>query len=83
MPISRVSAAWDVYVFGIPLLALLFFGFFKLDEVFAGKKGGRTVVKRRPPPPMKHSAPELRLYEAAMLSDPDGRKWDEGRVRKG
>jgi hypothetical protein len=32
------SSAWDTSLLAIPFLALLFFGFFRLDEVFASRK---------------------------------------------
>jgi hypothetical protein len=81
MLISKASAAWDVYAFGIPLLGLLFFGFFKLDEVFTGRKPRKPTLKK-PPPPVERSASQMRNYELAMQSDPDGRKWDDRRTTK-
>jgi hypothetical protein len=80
MLISKASAGWDVYAFGIPLLGLLFFGFFKLDEVFTGRRPGKPTIKR--PPPAERNPAQMRNYEIAMQSDPDGRSWDKGRTSK-
>jgi hypothetical protein len=63
------SASWDVYAFGIPLIALLVFGFFKLDQVFTARKGGKRGPRRPLPVIDKHGK--------SMRSDPDGRSWDE------
>jgi len=60
---------WDVFLFGIPLIALLVFGFFRLDQVFTARKGG-TFAARRP-------KPEVDKHEKSMRTDPDGRPWDE------
>jgi len=62
------KAGWDVYLFGIPLIALLVFGFFRLDQVFTSRKN------QNPNAP----GPSLgRKHEKSMLSDPDGRPWDD------
>ena len=57
------KAGWDVFLFGIPLIAFLVFGFFRLDQVFtfrtgekANKPTGLTAAKR---------------HERSMCSDPD------------
>lgn len=63
------SAAWDVWVFGIPLLALLFFGFFRLDHFFTSRKKGPAKKPRRRPAVVDKTG-------ASMRSDPDGRSWD-------
>jgi hypothetical protein len=66
-------SGWDVFLFGIPLIALLVFGFFRLDEVFTARKNsGRD---RRP-----ISAPERR--KSPIGTDPDGRSWDEPDSRR-
>ena len=62
------KAGWDVYLFGIPLIALLVFGFFRLDQVFTSRKNQNPDASR-PSPERKH--------EKSMLSDPDGRPWDD------
>jgi hypothetical protein len=61
-------AGWDLFLFGVPLIALLFFGFFRLDEVFTARKNGERA--RHPT-----STPERR--KSLMGTDPDGRSWDE------
>jgi hypothetical protein len=67
-------AGWDVYLFGIPLIALLVFGFFRLDQVFTSGKARQREPRR--PPSLKDKR------EESMLSDPDGRSWDERRQPK-
>ena len=76
MLISKASTAWDVYAFGIPLLALLFIGFFKLDEIFTGRKVSKPLRKRAPAP-VEHTPSQMRQFEVAMQSDPDGRSWSQ------
>jgi hypothetical protein len=66
---NATEAGWDLYLFGIPLLAMLVFGFFKLDQVFTSRRGSAGVTRRRPPVVDK--------TETSMRSDPDGRSWDE------
>ena len=39
MDTNTPRSGWDVFLFGIPLIALLVFGFFRLDEVFTARKG--------------------------------------------
>ena len=39
------KAGWDVYLFGIPLIALLVFGFFRLDQVFTSRKESQTAKR--------------------------------------
>jgi len=62
------GSGWDAFLFGIPLIALLIFGFFRLDEVFTARKGGGR--DRRP-----SSTPERR--KSSIGTDPDGRSWDD------
>jgi hypothetical protein len=61
-------SGWDVFLFGIPLIALLVFGFFRLDEVFTARKGGKQAPRPASPAERKRKS---------MHSDPDGRSWDE------
>jgi hypothetical protein len=61
-------SGWDLFFFGIPLIALLFFGFFRLDEVFTARKSGER--DRRP-----SSTPKPK--KSLIGTDPDGRSWDE------
>ena len=73
MGITAVKSGWDagrdVYLFGIPLIALLVFGFFRLDQVFTTRKNRPREI----PDP----SPASRQHEKSMRSDPDGRPWDE------
>jgi hypothetical protein len=68
-------AGWDIYFFGIPLVAMLVFGFFKLDQVFTSRKGGGARLTRRPPAVVDKN-------ETSMRSDPDGRSWDDSKSGK-
>jgi len=63
------TTGWDVVLFGIPLVAFLIFGFFRLDEVF-------TSRKHRTPAP-RPSAPPNSRERKAFGTDPDGRPWDD------
>ena len=69
MDINIGKAGWDVFLFGIPLIAFLIFGFFRLDQVFTSHKKTSADVQ-------KPSA-NLRHREKLMTSDPDGRPWDD------
>jgi hypothetical protein len=60
-------AGWDLFLFGVPLIGMLIFGFFRLDEVFTRKKG--TPVARPSPVPQRS--------KRIVGTDPDGRAWDE------
>ena len=62
-------ASWDIFLLGIPLIALLIFGFFRLDEVFSSRKHG-TPIRPRPDEPIDK-------HRKSMRSDPDGRPWDD------
>lgn len=66
------KAGWDVFLFGIPLIAFLVFGFFRLDQVFTFRRGERA---NRPT-----GLPTAKGHERSMCSDPDGRPWDVDRV---
>lgn len=68
MDTNAPKSGWDLFLFGVPLIALLFFGFFRLDEVFTAHKGGEP--DRRP-----SSKPEPK--KSLIGTDPDGRSWDE------
>lgn len=62
---------WDTFVFGIPLIALLFFGYFRVDQLFVTRKS-KPVASRQPVPTFSEATEK-------MYSDPDGRPWDERR----
>ena len=63
------KAGWDIFLFGIPLIAFLIFGFFRLDQVF--------TFRKRAMPPKPDALPSSKRHEKAMRSDPDGRPWDD------
>jgi hypothetical protein len=67
-------ASWDTFLFGIPLVALLVFGFFRLDQVFTARK--KHSAPTRQPSPVVHP-PVIHKDETTMLKDPDGRLWDK------
>ena len=63
------KAGWDVFLFGIPLIAFLVLAFFRLDQVFTFRnheKAGKPVE----PEAMKR-------HPRSMCSDPDGRPWED------
>jgi hypothetical protein len=68
MDANTPRSGCDVFLFGIPLIALLVFGFFRLDEVFTARKGGKR--DSRPASPQERKG-------RSMHSDPDGRSWDD------
>ena len=70
MDVNISKAGWDIFMFGIPLIALLVFGFFRLDQVFTGRKN-------RTPREVPDPNPSSKRHEKSMRSDPDGRPWDE------
>lgn len=73
MDTNTPRSGWDVFLFGIPLIALLVFGFFRLDEVFTTRKNS---TRNRLPT----STPERR--KSPIGTDPDGRSWDEPDPRR-
>ena len=60
-------AGWDLFLFGVPLIGLLIFGFFRLDEVFTRKKGA----------PVPRPSPAAHRSKKVLGTDPDGRAWDD------
>ena len=68
MDANAPKSGWDLFLFGVPLIALLFFGFFRLDEVFTARKSDE---RDRSP----SSKPEPK--KSLIGTDPDGRSWDE------
>ena len=69
MDIRASKEGWDLFLFGVPLIAFLIFGFFRLDQVFTGRKSRRREVPAANPSDKRH--------EKSMRSDPDGRPWDD------
>jgi hypothetical protein len=67
------KAGWDVFLFGVPLLVVLFFGFFRLDEVFTSRKKGKPPASR---PILADDKYADNKYKESWQSDPDGRPWD-------
>lgn len=70
---TAIVSNWDSLVFGVPFLAFLVFGFFRLDEVFARhhKPAGRS---NRAPSGVDEDGMQI-------LCDPDGRPWKKPRLR--
>ena len=67
------KTGWDVFLFGVPLLVVLFFGFFRLDEVFTSRKKGTRPARRATLAEDKFADDK---YKESWRSDPDGRPWD-------
>ena len=63
------DAGTDIFLFGIPLIAFLIFGFFRLDQVFTGRK--------KQPPKSPAPTPSDKRHAKSMRSDPDGTPWDK------
>jgi hypothetical protein len=59
----------DWILFGIPLIALLAFSFFRLDQVFAARKKDSPASGHRSPVPVRRGS--------LLGTDPDGRAWDD------
>ena len=70
MDVNIAKAGWDIFLFGIPLIAFLIFGFFRLDQAF-------TVRKNQTPAEAPDPNPASKRHERSMRSDPDGRPWDD------
>jgi len=66
---NQSKAGWDIFLFGIPLIALLVFGFFSLDQVLPFHK--------RETPDTPSPRPSDKRHQKSMCSDPDGRPWDD------
>lgn len=65
---STFFSALDNMMFGVPLLALLIFGYFRLDEVMKPKKPSLGALR--------HMRPVTDPADRSLLTDPDGRPWD-------
>ena len=70
---ATMNAEWDTFIFGIPLIALLFFGYFRLDELFTAKSA---------PAPQPRPIPTSVKECHSMLTDPDGRPWSTSQPGK-
>jgi hypothetical protein len=76
---TDLSKGFDEFLFGIPLLVLLFFGFFRLDETLTSKrKSGKQETAPPPADPdiyARQTPQKLDPRRSNPLSDPDGRPW--------
>lgn len=75
MYVAPHDSGLDIFMFGIPLIALLVFGYFRLDEVFT----------RKQPSPQSPKRQSHKMYsddEEAMQTDPDGRPWEKPLARR-
>jgi hypothetical protein len=84
---TDLSKGFDEFLFGIPLLVLLFFGFFRLDETLTSKKRrGKQDLPSAPSDPeiyTRQNPQKLDPRRPNPLSDPDGRPWgSRERARK-
>jgi hypothetical protein len=57
----------DVFLI-LPLVALLLFGYFRVDEIF----GAKRPAAHHPTPPSK---PVSDPADTSLMTDPDGRPW--------
>lgn len=62
---EALKSGWDTYLIGIPLIALLLIGVFRLDELIL-KPQKKTSRLPLPPGIVERDGPEI-------LSDPDGK----------
>jgi hypothetical protein len=62
-----VRSGWDTLLLGVPFIAMLFCGFFRLDELIAGKKPAATAARQR------HVFGGMDETGEPILCDPDGR----------
>lgn len=74
---TDLSKGFDEFLFGIPLLILLFFGFFRLDETLTSRrKSGKQATPPADPDIYARQVPQkLDPQRSTPLSDPDGRPW--------
>jgi hypothetical protein len=68
-----VSSGWDTLLLGVPFIALLFCGFFRLDQIIAAQR----QPGERPRPVMGG----LDEDGEPLLRDPDGRPSGKPRAR--
>jgi hypothetical protein len=68
-----LKSGWDTLLFAVPFISMLLIGFLRLDEVVAAPK--RPAGHRRAVCGEDEDG-------QAILTDPDGRRWDRGRHRK-
>jgi hypothetical protein len=61
------STNWDSLLISIPLVGLLIFVYFRVDEIFRRKKP--TANPRHREIPVRDPA------DVSMMTDPDGRPW--------
>lgn len=66
---NATESGLDLFLFGVPLIAMLVFGFFKLDQVFTAHKGSARATRG--------PSPVIDKNRTSMRSDPDGRSWDD------
>jgi hypothetical protein len=70
--VSHSESDW--IFFGIPLLAMLAFSFFRLDEVFTSRRKSSLQSRLSPSVPVRKGRP--------LGTDPDGRAWDDAPASK-
>ena len=63
-----VRSGWDSVLLGVPFVAMLFCGFFRLDEVFAAKGQAKSTDRERRP------FSGLDADGEPIVCDPDGRR---------
>jgi hypothetical protein len=68
-----LNSDWDSLLFAVPFVAILLLGFFRLDEAIAAPK--RPAVHRRTECGQDKDG-------RTILTDPDGRRWNNARQRR-
>jgi hypothetical protein len=72
--VAHFNEGPEVFLFGIPLIALLFFGYFRLDETF--------TMRKRVPNQVPGPTSVVHRDGKSMCTDPDGRPWEKRTPRK-
>lgn len=70
---TNLSSGFDEFLFGIPLIVLLFCGFFRLDETLTKK----TPRDQQREPVARPDPKSLDPRRSTPMSDPDGRPWKQ------
>jgi hypothetical protein len=67
-----LKSGWEALLFAVPFISMLLIGFLRLDEVVAAPK--------RPARPRRAECGQDEEGRA-ILTDPDGRRWERSRRR--
>jgi len=75
-----VNSGWDTLLLGIPFIALLFIGFFRLDELIIGRKP--KTESTAPGTGPRNFSGGLGVDGTTIVRDPDGRPSGQSRRRR-